>query len=129
VGVSCHSGTTSHKTYSGLHSFPIKSPYLSVITSDSKKKDTGLSHKRRDIRSPSLEDIVLDSLQSIDSPWEEIPEDSPSESKPWPDLENPNGKNLHQNIPILDMAIIPQPGGNQLPLRREHFPRGSLRMS
>ena len=64
---------------------------------------------------PSLEDIVLDSLQSIDSPWEEIPEDSPSESNPWPDLENPNGENLHQNIPILDMANIPQPGGNQLP--------------
>lgn len=64
---------------------------------------------------PSLEDIVLDSLQNIDSPWEEITEDSPSDGIPWPKLENPNKETLNHNIPILDMANIPQPGGNQLP--------------
>ena len=31
---------------------------------------------------PSLKDIVLDSLQSINSPWEEILEDSLSEGNP-----------------------------------------------
>lgn len=58
---------------------------------------------------------MLDSLQSIKSPWEEIPEDSPSEGNPWPDLENPIKEALNQNISILDMANIPPPGGNQLP--------------
>jgi len=48
---------------------------------------------------------VLDSLQSITSPWEEIPKDSPSEGNPCLDLENPNE----------EMANIPQPSGNELP--------------
>jgi len=43
---------------------------------------------------PSLEDIVLDSLQSIDTPWEEIPDDSPYEGNPWFDLENSNKEHL-----------------------------------
>ncbi len=63
---------------------------------------------------PSLEDIVLESLQSINTPWEEIPEDSPSESNPWSNLD-PNGENLNQHIPLLDMANIPQGGGNKPP--------------
>ena len=39
---------------------------------------------------PSLEDIVLESLQSIDTPWEEIPKDPLSEGNPWPYLGNHN---------------------------------------
>jgi len=62
---------------------------------------------------PSLEDIVLDYLQSIDSPWEEIPEDSPFEGNPWLDLENPNEETLNQNLPIHNMANVLPPGGNQ----------------
>jgi len=34
--------------------------------------------------------MLLESLQSIDSPWEEIPEDQPSKGNPWTHLENPN---------------------------------------
>lgn len=68
---------------------------------------------------PSLEDIVLDSLQSINTSWEEIPEDPPSEGNPWSDLENHNKERLketfNQNLPIHNMANVPPPGGN-LPL-------------
>ena len=69
---------------------------------------------------------MLDSLQSIDTPWEEIPEDPLSEGNPWPNLGNPNKERLedtfNQNLPIHNMANVPllggnqlQPGGNQLP--------------
>lgn len=58
---------------------------------------------------------MFNSLQSINSPWEEIPEDSPFEGNPLPDLENPNEEALNQNIPILDMANNPPLGGNQIP--------------
>lgn len=65
---------------------------------------------------PSLEDIVLESLQSIDTPWEEIPEDPLSEGNPWPDLGNPNKEHLketfNQNLPIHNMANVPPPSGN-----------------
>ena len=80
------------------------------------KRKPGVYHINEETSaSPSLEDIMLDSFQSIDSPWEEIPKDSPSEGNLWPDLEDPNKETLNQNIPILDVANIPQLGGNQLP--------------
>jgi len=61
----------------------------------------------------SLEDIVLESLQSIDTPWEEIPKDSPSKGNSLLDFENPNGEVSNQNYTVHNMAKIPSPGGNQ----------------
>jgi len=63
----------------------------------------------------SLEDIVLESLQSIDTPWEEIPEDSPSKGNSSLDFENPNGEASNQNFPIHNMANVPPRCGNQPP--------------
>jgi len=107
MGVPCHSGTTSQSTYSGLLSFPLSTPHLSLFTSE----ETSTK--------PSLEDILLESLQNMDTPWEEIIEDSPSKGNPWLDLENPNKERLeeafNQNLPIHNMASVPPLGGN-LPL-------------
>jgi len=65
---------------------------------------------------PSLEDIMLESLRSIDTPWEEILKDPPSKGNPWPDLENPNeehsGETFNQDLHIHSMANVPPPGGN-----------------
>ena len=47
---------------------------------------------------PSLEDIVLESLQSIKTPWEEIPEDSPSKINPRLNFENPNKERLKETF-------------------------------
>lgn len=60
----------------------------------------------------SLKDIVLESLQSIDTPWEEILEDSPSKGNSSLDFENPNGEASNQNFTIHNMASVPPPGGN-----------------
>lgn len=46
----------------------------------------------------SLEDIVLESLQSIDTPWEEIRKDPLFEGNPWPDLGNPNKECLEETF-------------------------------
>lgn len=58
-------------------------------------------------------------MQSIDTPWEEIPEYSPSEGNPWFDFGNPSKEclkeTLNQNLHIHNMANIPPPGGNQPP--------------
>jgi len=65
---------------------------------------------------PSLEDIVLESLPSIDTPWEEILEDSSSIGNPWLVLENPSKEcseeTFNQNILIHNMGNDPPPGGN-----------------
>lgn len=46
----------------------------------------------------SLEDILLESLQSIDTPWEEIPKDPLSEGNPWPNLGSLNKESLEENF-------------------------------
>jgi len=63
----------------------------------------------------SLEDIVLEFLQSIDHPWEEIPKDSPSKGNSSLDFENPNGEASNRNFPVHNMANVPPLGGNQRP--------------
>ena len=52
----------------------------------------------------SLEDIVLESFQSIDTPLEEIPEDSPPKGNSSLYFENPIGEASNQNFPIHNMA-------------------------
>lgn len=69
---------------------------------------------------------MLESLQSINTNWEEISQDPPSKGNPWPDSGNPNKlcleETFNQNIPIHNMVNVPllggnqvQPSGNQLP--------------
>lgn len=122
VGVSCHLGTTSHNTYSGLHSFPITTPYLSVFTSDNKKKPRICSINVETFVAPSLEDIVLEPLQSINTHYEEIPEDPLSEGNPWPDLGSLN-KALKKSSTRTSWVET------NSHLLQEHFLPGSLRMS
>ena len=55
-----------------------------------KRKPRIYSINKETSTAPSLEDIVLESLQSIDTPWEEIPKDPLSEGNPWPYLGNHN---------------------------------------
>lgn len=76
----------------------------------------------------SLEDIVIESLQIINTPWEEIHEDSPSRGNPSLDFENPNGEASNQNFPIHNMANVPPRCGNQPHLLREHSLPGLHRM-
>lgn len=90
-------------------------PIFQYLSPTTKRKQRVYHINEETSEAPSLEDIVLDYLQSINSPWEEIPEDSPSEGNPSSDWENPSKETLNQNIPILDMTNIPQSGGNQLP--------------
>lgn len=63
----------------------------------------------------SLEDVVLESLQSINTPWEEILEDYPTKGNSSLDFENPNREASNQNFPIHSMANVPPPGGNRPP--------------
>lgn len=69
---------------------------------------------------PSLEDLLVESLQTIKTPWEEILKDPLSKGNPWLALGNTKkehpGGTLNQNIPNHNMASVPPLGGNQRPL-------------
>jgi len=69
-----------------FHSLPLTAKRKPRIFSINKKTSIALS----------LEDIVLESLQSIDTPWEKIPEDPLSR-------DNPCYKNQGTRLPYLDL--------------------------
>lgn len=90
-------------------------PIFHSLPSKTKRKPRIFTLSEDTSVSTSLKDIMLESLQSIDTPWEEIPEDSPSKGISSLDFENPDGEASNQNFPIHNMANVPPPGGNQPP--------------
>lgn len=71
-------------------------PIFHSLPPTTKRKPRIYSINKETSAAPSLEDIMLYSLQSIDTPWEEISEDPLSEGNPWPDLGNPNKESLKE---------------------------------
>ena len=54
-------------------------PFFHSLPPTTKRKTRIFTLSEETFEAPSLEDIMLESLQSIDTPWEEIPEDALSE--------------------------------------------------
>lgn len=114
VGISYHSGTTSQNTWAYTHSLS-QLPIFQSLHLIIKRKPRIFTLREDTSVATSLAVIVLESLQSMDTPWEEIPEDWPSRGNSSLDFENLNGESSNQNFLVHSMANVPPPGGNQPP--------------